>query len=401
MKFLFCPMASPGFVFPCVAVARELQARGHEVAFVTGPGSQRLLEEAGMPRIPRGPKDGASFQVEVWADPLSGAMQYKHLEYALGTFPADVLVGSPLSLGPLLMRERLGMPYAIIGFLTHLWPLTDTPPEELTEPEGRLRWRHQDMLRHYNRLRQLFHLPVLQWAPSESPMMGDLLLQRSIPELASLGGELPSRVHLVGACLWEPPTVDPELQRWLEEARASGDTILYVQQGRTFDSPSFWPHLQEALKGRRVRFAASVGRMDAPLEPAPPENCFLRPVVPQGAVLPYAHAVVSSGNTTSILGALTHGLPSLLLSGGGEQPDASELVERAGAAVHLSAHHLSLKRVSQLLDALWEQPSLRERARHLQAGFARVAGPQVAAHLLERLARERRPVLRDVATSAA
>lgn len=387
MRVLFCPVASPGFIFPCIALARALQERGHTVAFATGLSAQRLLDEAGMTRLPRGPKDGPSFQVEIWAKPLAAAMQYKHVEYALGTFPADVLVGSPLSLGALLMRERHGVPCAVLGLLTHLWPLTDSPAPEPSEAENRLRWRHGDMLRHFNNLRQLFQLPPLDVPPSESPLMGDLLLQRSIPELARLGGEAPPQVHLVGACLWEPPPVEPELQDWLREARASGEPILYVQPGRTFDNASFWPHLMEALKGRRVRLAVSVGRMDAPLVPEPPQGSFVRAVVPQGAVLPYAQAVISSGNTTSILGALTHGLPSLLISGGGEQPDAAELLERAGAAVHLRACDLSTERVSQRVDALWEQPSLRERARHLQHGFTQVDGPRVAARLLERLAR--------------
>lgn len=385
MRFLFCPPDTSGFVFPAIALALALKERGHEVAFATGLKSRQVLEQVGLPCIPRGPKDGPSFQVEIWAEPLSVAMQYKHLEYALGTFAADVVVGSPLSLGALLVRERLGVPCAVLGLLTHLWPGKDEPLEQPgSAGQARLLWRHGDMLNHFNRARQLFKLPPVTATPGESPLMGDILLQRSVPELARYTGPLPSRVHLVGACLWEPPTRDPELEAWLAQARGSGEPILYVQQGRTFESPSFWPHLMQALRDRPVRLVASVGRMDASHEPMPP-GAFVRPLVPQGTVLPHAHAVISSGNSTSALGALTHGLPSLLISGGGEQPDVAELLSHVGAALHLPAQQLSTERVAQSLDTLHELGSLRQQAWRLQQDFARWGGLHRAVELLEQL----------------
>lgn len=393
MKFLFCPLASAGFVFPSIAIARALEARGHEVAFVTGIEYQPILEHAGLTRIPRGTKDGPSFQVPTWFKPLSVVLQYRHIEYALEHFRPDVLVTSVLSLGPLFVRELFDIPCAVLGFLPYIWPTGDDPEEPITELQKRRRWRHQDMLRYLNESRQLFKMDPLEASPAESPFLADLFLQRSIPALEKNIEALPGRVHQIGACLWEPSQADSELEAWLENARAAGQPVLYVQQGRSFDSPAFWPHLIEALSGRHERLAASVARMDVPTGELP-SHWFVRPLVPQASVMSMARAVIASGNTTVTLGAITHGLPSVLISGGSEQPDVAEMLEAAGAARHMRARDVSAAHMSQLMDELSRNKSLRERARVLQRAFAEVDGPQRAADLLEQLASERGPVLR-------
>ena len=393
MKLLFCPLASAGFVFPAIAIARALEERGHEVAFVTGIEYQPVLERAGLTRIPRGTKDGPSFQVPTWFKPLSVALQFRHIQYALEQFRPDVLVTSVLCLGPLFVREIFDIPCAVIGFLPYIWPTGDDPEEPVTELQKRRRWRHQDMLRYLNEARELFKMDPLEASPAASPFLADLFLQRSVPALEKNVDALPGRVHLVGACLWEPIHADPELEVWLESARAAGQQVLYVQQGRSFDSPAFWPYLIETLSGRRERLAASVARMDVPTG-EPPSHWFVRPLVPQGSVMTMARGVIASGNTTVTLGAITHGLPSVLISGGSEQPDVAEMLAASGAARHLRGHEVSAAQMAQIVDDLSEDESLREHARMLQRAFARIDGPQRAADLLEQLASERGPVLR-------
>jgi MGT family glycosyltransferase len=393
MKFLFCALASPGYVLPCIAVARALRDEGHEVAFVTGAEFQPLLEQEGLRRIPRGPQDGASFQVSAWFQPLAVAVQYRHIEYALKAFPADVLVTNCLTLGPLIAGEVFKIPCAVLGFFTYLWPTTDLAAESPSAAEARRRWRHEDLLRTFNKVREFFKLPPVEATPRNSPFLGDLFMQRSIPALEDASA-LPDRAHLVGSCLWEPKVPDPDIDAWLREAEDAGDPVLYVHQGRTFGGPTFWSYLIEALAARRIRVAASVGRMDAPMG-TPPPNAMVRPMVPQGAVLPRAHAVAMGGTTTAALGALTHGLPSLVVPSGSEEPDVAERLEDAGVALRVPAKEMSADRLRDLLDELFDRASLRERARELQGGFARLEGPRRAAELLNQLARERRPVLRS------
>ncbi|HEY0481800.1 MAG TPA: nucleotide disphospho-sugar-binding domain-containing protein [Kofleriaceae bacterium] len=390
MRVLLCPIASHGFVYPAIAVARALQRRGHSVAFATGQAFTETLAQVDLERIPRGASDGASFGIERWFDPLNVVMQVKHIEYALRRFAPDVLVSHPLALGPLLVRQRLGVPVAVLGMAAHLWPVSTAPA--VTEAEQRLAWRHDAMMRHLDDARALLHLEATPATPAASPLLGDLFLLQSVPELVTDLDRLPRQAHLVGACSWEPPASE-ELRAWTRDAAASGEPLIYVHHGRSFDHPSFWPAVVSALGGGPFRVAAAIGRMDRATPVAPP-NFYVRDHLCQGAVLPHARAVITGGNTTAALGALCHGLPSLMIPGGSEQPDVAELVARAGAALVLPITEATEHGVARAVEALLHGGELARRAQALERAFAKLDGPDTAALLIERLARTRAPVTR-------
>jgi MGT family glycosyltransferase len=395
MKYLFCPLASPGYVFPAIAIARELTKRGHEVAFVTDPEYGEILAQEGFSRIPRGAQDGPSFQVPYWFKPLAVAMQFRHIEYAMGVFRPDVLVASILTLGPLFARELFGIPCAVIGLLPYLWPTADDSEPLETEAQLRRRWRYGETLGAFNNARELFKIPLIRrdTDAAASPFLGDLFLQRSIPGLGPDPGSLPDRVHLVGSCLWEPAQEDHALTAWLEHAHASRQPLLYVQQARSFGGPAFWPTLVERFAEEPMWIAASANRMDMAVGELP-ARWLVQPHVAQGAVLARARAMIASGTTTAALGALSHGVPSLLISSGSEQPDVGELLGNAGAALHLPAEALTAERLRHLVTELCESESLRARAGSFQEAIRSLDGPRLAADLLERLGCERSPVTR-------
>lgn len=398
MRFLLCPIGTHGFVYPAISLALGLRQRGHEVAFATSQAFESQLRELELERLPRGDTDGQSFMVERWAHPVEAALQYKHLEHALKRFPADVLVASPLSLGAYLIRERLGIPLALVGGATSLWPLTDTPPAEPSETEKWQWWRHEDMMKHLNRARELLRAAPLECAPSASPLLGDLFLLRSVPELAGPEELHPERVHMVGDCLWEPPAVDEELEAWL--AAGPDVPVLYLQHGRSFDGPSFWGQLVETLADRPVRVVASTSRMEN--KPASvPAHFFAREFVPQGQAMARAAGVITSATTTAVLGALVQGLPGMLVPGGGEQPDLARQVVRTGAGVGVLSHQATPQVLGALVDELLGKQELRDRARQLQQAFARMGSPRRALELLELLGRTRRTVTRQEARAHA
>src|SRR5258708_19480945 len=104
MKFLFCCLASSGYVNPSIGIALKLRERGHETAFVTDVAYGEQLASQGLERIPRGEADGPSFEVAQWFYPNSVAMQMKHITYALRPFHPHVLMAHQLPLGPLSLR---------------------------------------------------------------------------------------------------------------------------------------------------------------------------------------------------------------------------------------------------------------------------------------------------------
>ena len=395
MRFLFCSFETPGFLYPSIGIAQELEARGHDTAFIADYECSELLAAHHLRRIPRGPNDGHSFQVALWAKPISVAIQVKHIEYALASFGADVLVGQSLTLGPLLVAERRQIPVGLMGFCTYLWP-----PGEVTgcgdsaESLGRARWRLGEMLEFLNQARAMFRLsPFAMDECGETPLLGDLFLLRSVPELEANFEALPQCVHLVGSCLWEPDCEDQEVCDWLRKAESQGAPVVYVQHGRYFHIPRFWESVVQALEDQGCFVAASSDRLDGEVVPIPVDS-LIRPHLPQGHILPVAKIVIASANTTAVLGALEAGVPCLLIPGGGEQPDVAALAERVGVAKCLSPNDATPSAIGKAIRELLSDARYRQRAEYFKAFFAKHDGFKCSSDLLERLAVTKRPVLR-------
>jgi MGT family glycosyltransferase len=396
MKFLFCCLASPGYVNPAIGIALQMQKRGHSVAFVTDIAFHEQLQEMGLQRIPRGAEDGPSFQVDQWFYAPAAAMQMKHVNYAIQQFKPDVLIGYQLTFGPILMSEVRHIPIAILGFFSYLWPGTDLNPAQLgPHPAAAHRkiWRYTEMLKSYNEVRALLNLPASSADWSETPLLGDLFMLRNVAELEAGIDNLPDKVHLVGDCLWENYAADPEIETWLEEARAENSTVVYVHHGRVFNSPSFWPKMVEAMAGRNVRIAAAIGRMDEKPSDVP-SNFLLRPYLPQGHILRRANAMIASANTTAVLGALTMGVPSVLIPSGGEEPEVADQCQAAGVAKILP-DKASSAQIAEALQQVLEDDNMLAAAKRAAAAFARMDSMNVVANLLESLAETKKPVLRS------
>ncbi|MEV6690959.1 glycosyltransferase [Micromonospora sp. NPDC051196] len=388
-RFLFCPLASPGHVFPMIGISLELARRGHSVAFATGTPFRDILREQGIRRVSRGPCDGDSFQLETWWKPTSVALQAAHVLHAASEFRPDVIIGGQLAYGPMLMGEILDLPVAILGFATHLLPKprrdTNQPDEHPVEAQERATWRLESMSESLQAARSLLHLPPLSQEQAADFLLGDLFLLQSVPDLEPGVGDLPSAVHCVGSCVWEPAVPDEDLAKWLDSTGRLGP-VVYMQHGRLFHLGNLWPAVTEGLSGSNIRLVASTGRMDGkPAEP-PPFNFFVRDHVPQGQVLPHATAVVSTANTTAVLGSLSFGLPLLLLPGGGEQLEVAAMCERVGAALTLDPKSVTPETFRASLREIDVNPRFRASARQVQSCLSKVQGHLLAADLLESLA---------------
>lgn len=356
--------------------------QGHEVSFVTDSAFSETLNQVEFSRIPCGTKDLTSFEVRNWTKPLAVAIQVKHIQYALERFQADALVTTQLTLGPLIAGEITRLPVVVLGLAAYLWPLWPLDYEPETRIEKETQWRYGDMMSHYNNARRALGLSASDADHLSNPMLGDLYLLQSVPELEQSRYDFPSNLHFVGSCGWEPASSDPELSAWLEEAKAAAEPVIYVQQGRSFTMQGFWAKLCDALRDKPIRVVADVGRMDEEVG-STPGNFFIREHVPLGKVLPYCSAVISTAHTTSVLGALIHGLPSLFFPSGSGSDDIAERCEKAGAALRVYATTVDAGLIESSVDKLLTSSDLRERAQRLKHGFERAGGARRAAELIE------------------
>jgi UDP:flavonoid glycosyltransferase YjiC (YdhE family) len=411
MRYLFCSLTSIGLLGPSMVLAQELQQRGHEVAFVTGPEMQLFLNQAQLARIPRGEKDGPSFSVEtVWGG-LDVIRQVRHIEYACKSFSPDVLVGQALTWGAMLASTRHHLPLAVIGLASYLWPTTPPLPYYTLynqycpyfQPSfyTRVHERYSRALDIYTMGCSMLNIPYNETSYAESPLLGDLFLLQSVPALEKYPHYLPNRVHFVGDCRWNPPWFDEELQRWLEQDTAT--PVIHLQIGRILKlaSTDFGQQLIQVLGRLPVRVAASLGELAQKITTLP-DNILVRPHISLEQVLPYTHSVICSGTTTALLGALSHGLPLLLIPTNGEEPyDLAFRCLDAQVGLCLPAQEATEMALYQKITELLQRTDLSLNAKKLQQAFKATSGAHTAADLLELLGTQRTPVLRQTLLSAS
>jgi rhamnosyltransferase subunit B len=131
MRFLLSAIGSAGDVHPFIAIARVLQARGHDVALMASPYFEARVQRAGIAFVPLGRLEDFERVVgraELWQARRGARLLIDelldHLPEACATTaahvtPGTILVGSTLSWGMRLVQESQGL----VGATIHLSPL--------------------------------------------------------------------------------------------------------------------------------------------------------------------------------------------------------------------------------------------------------------------------------------
>jgi UDP:flavonoid glycosyltransferase YjiC (YdhE family) len=387
MRFLFCPLEGAGFVAPAIAVAQALGVRGHDVMFLSAAGSESMLAQAGLPALAARERRISPFAVASWPVPEAIVAQAVRTRLAAASWQPDVIVTSQLALGPLLLREQLDLPVAVIGLAAYLWPLGGEVPAVDACGDDEVRWRGADMWRIYNQARRSCRLGPIAGARFERfPLQGDLFLVQSVPELEPEFAALPSTVRCVGSLAWNPPR-DPEVDAWLTaRGPRSAPPLVYAQPGRAFGESDFFEPLLAALAVRDVDLVADVGRRERVIEELPPRS-LCRSRLPVHQVMPHAAAAIGNGHTTTVLAALAHGVPLALFPNGSGTDDIAARCAAAQAAVVVPQAKVTPRTVGEALDRALHDPILRRGAGRLREALARIDGPARACDALVTLGR--------------
>nr|BFE80741.1 hypothetical protein GCM10020093_033420 [Planobispora longispora] len=323
MKVLVCPLSDPGYLYPSIAIGRELRRRGADVHVLGGREAGTPATAAGLPFLAArdygaGP---ASFSVARWVRQEAG--QYHAVRRAAREVGADLLLTSVLCHGALLAGERLGLPVVVVGLAAHLWEYRSGGGAEPELPAARL-WRSREMLAAYRRSRERLgmtprdgghplpgvtppadthslpgvtspadthSLPGITSPADAHPLSGAALLLRGDPVFEFPGAVLPERAHHVGPCSWEPDPDPDELGLILDRLERVGKPVVYVHLGRVFGGTSPWPRLEAAFTGGPFQAVVELGRTPAPaavLEPG-------RARAPVAAPTPTSRSCASRG----------------------------------------------------------------------------------------------------------
>ena len=383
MRLLFTTNALLGHFHPLVPLAEAARRRGHEVRFagaaLLGPAVERAgfrLEAAGPPadagvggRFPEllalPPAERANF---AWrhnfADQRAAAMVPDLLAIGRAWRPA-LFVREDAELGACVAAEVLGLPHAAVQATAFRPRLAAV----VAEPLARLRAAHG--------------LPP---DPAGAMLYRHLYLVTVPPALLppEVSAALPAT-----ACAIRPVPFDRSgdeaLPPWMAELPARPS--VYLTLGTIFGGRAdvFAPFVR-GLADAPVNLIVTVGRNGDPasLGPLPP-NTRVERYVPQTLLLPRCAAVVFHGGSGTMISALQHGLPLVVVPLAADQPENAARSAAAGAArVVLPADLTPDVARAAVLEVLGD-PAYRRNAERVRDEIAALPSPDDAVRLLEGL----------------
>jgi UDP:flavonoid glycosyltransferase YjiC (YdhE family) len=353
-------LGSLGDVFPLLALALELRARGHRVRLATTSNHEALVRGAGVDFLElRAPED----RRQALFDPRARRRSRRNVaRFVRPTFdlvaryrtPGDtVVVGTHRTLGARVARDALGIPFVSV----HLQPAVirsvyDSPGLPLAD----LSAGHGPVARSLRRLQfaladRLYSRPIVEPAlngllselgrpPVRRPLQAwvhspDLVIGLFAEWFAAPQSDWPRNTHLTGFPLVDGPT-SGELSRDLEAfLRAGAPPVAFtfgtglVRRDRLLRESA--AACQEG-RWRGVLAANHPSQVPAPL----PDGVHHVDHVPFRLLLPRCRALVHHGGIGTSAMALAAGIPQLVVPLAFDQPDNAARLQRLGVARVLS-----------------------------------------------------------------
>ncbi len=379
MRALFTFMGGPGHLEPLLPIALAARGAGHAVAVAGRPSVLCAADALALDTFAtaadrkRPPVRTALLPVDLERearDLRDGFALHLAREHAppvrelCETWAPDVLVCDEVDFGSLIAAERLGIPHASVVVLAtgslvrqaNLGEALDTVRSENGLPPD----PGLEMLRRY------------------------LVLSPAPPSFRDPAFEDPPTLHAFRAGP-AAPTVE-----------ATDPPTVYFTLGTEFVLES-GDLLERALAGLGDLPAQVVATVGSELDPAalgsPPPNVRVERYVPQSEILPRASVVLCHGGSGSVLGALAHGLPLVLLPMGADQPQNAQRCAELGVGLALDVVDVTPEDVRSAVSDALSEPRYRAAAERVRDELAALPGPEHAVALVERLAAERRPIL--------
>jgi MGT family glycosyltransferase len=180
----------------------------------------------------------------------------------------------------------------------------------------------------------------------------------------------------------------------LPEQIASGDeALLYLSLGSLGSADvDLMKRLVDVLSRSRHRVVVSKGPQHAEFELA--ENMWGEEFLPQPAILPLADVVITHSGNNTTTECFHFGKPMLALPLFWDQYDNAQRVHETGFGIRLSTYAFEEDELRGAIDRLLTDDPLRTRMASISARVQTSPGTVVAADLIERLARERVPIIR-------
>jgi UDP:flavonoid glycosyltransferase YjiC (YdhE family) len=393
MRALFTCTPGIGHVLPLTPIAHAVAEAGHDVAFGTPSVLRPVIEAAGFRwiKLGVGSDDPELAAVRARRAEVSGPERSRFVRENLfggvlvrrlvpdllalaETWRPDVIVRESWELGALIAGELLGVPHAKVE----------------TDAAGALPFETADFYEPIRRLRATLGLP-----------------DRSIPELLDEYLALvpfPARLHTAEYPIAPTahhvrtlPADDPDgaLPTWI--ADIGSHPLVYVGLGTLYSGergPEIFSKLLAGLRQVDAEIVVTVGNdLDPAVFGPQPDNIHLERYLPLGALLSRCSLAVFHGGSGTLGHVVSHGLPMVIIPFAADQPTNAARCAELGASRTLDQAQLTPEHIRDVVVDVLHTPSYRQAAARLRDEFNALPGPKFAVELIERLARDKTPIV--------
>ena len=407
MRALFTTTAGSGHFHPLVPLARALAEAGHEVAFAAPRSFGPTVEASGFRAFPAGRDDADGMDPELVG--LLGQLQQLveregfaaeanafMIAEVFGGYNArravpdllplcrdwqpDVVVRENAEFGGAVAAEALGIPHAAVQ-VGHFFDFGDALRDRLA---ARL-----------DPVRRSVGLPP---DPDLAMLYRYLLLSFVPPSYQDPAAARPPTMHHLRTSVFDrsggeaaPAWLGPDLAR----------PVVYATFGTEMPNipvlgvfPGLFQAVIAGLRDEAGTLVVTVsrGKDPAALGPQPPHVRVER-YVPQSLLLSHCDLVVTHGGHNTVLAAIAHGLPLVVIPIAADQPENARRCAELGLGRVVGPDERTPDAIRQAAREVLRDPRYRENAARLRREMEAQPGPERGVELLERLAAERAPLV--------
>ncbi|HET9367996.1 MAG TPA: glycosyltransferase [Candidatus Udaeobacter sp.] len=403
MKLGFICLGLPGHLNPMTTLARQLQARNHEVVFLYSSGA------AGLPFVPGPEKDHINEnRPEASRKQGEDALQFSigavlaQTEAILKSLPAvvqknriDALIIDTVQFYAELGALQLGIPYVHVSTGVHHdysgytplcvygWPHETTPAALARNREGVAKWTN--LLKSVNGGVKAHAESIglkIDWNDLDSTISPFAFITH-VPRVFDFeSSHWPSQFHHTG------PFHDGKGREKVDFPweKLTGEPLVYASMGTILNGQVdvFRTIVAAVAKNKNLQLVLSIGDQVDPKQIGPaPNNAIIAKRVPQLELLKQATVCITHAGLNTVLESLAQGVPQLAIPVTYDQPGVAARIAHKRTGVVTSLDKLTADHLALLLEEVLTNQTYRENAHRLQKAITEANGLSVAADLIE------------------
>lgn len=418
MRIVLNTFGSFGDIHPYMAIAMELQSRGHTPVVATMEIYREKIEGAGLeffpvrPNIPQPkeqdaeligkimePKTGARFLTEELIFP---AVRDSYDDLVQAVAGADLLVTHPAAPAGPLVGRKLEVPW----ISTVLAPLSffsayDPPVPPFWQWTSKLSVLGPGFMRFFlDTMKSTYKAQAvadfrdeLGLSNTGNPMFEGqhsplLVLALFSKVFAKPQPDWPKQTEVTGFCFYDGRHQMPmpaELARFLDDGPAP--IVFTLGSSAVWVARDFFSESIKAAKRLGQRAVLLIG--DERNRPSSlPDGMIAVDYAPYEQLLPRASVVIHHGGVGTTSQGLLAGVPTLIVPFAFDQSDNADHARRLGTSRTVYRNKYRADRVARELDELLSRPEYKQNAIHVSQQLKQENGPARAADLIENLFRQ-------------